>query len=104
MKQWTKQIEIHAPIEEVWMLFYGSLDHMQQIIPQIIENRPIKVTPEVVGSVYRQKYKEDKRIEEYDVTTLVYLSESEKKKLKVGFTLANMFEITALYELSKRSD
>ncbi|WP_144519453.1 SRPBCC family protein [Bacillus thuringiensis] len=104
MKQWKKQIEIHTPIEQVWMLFDGSLDHMQQIMPQVIENRPIKVTPEVVGSVYRQKYKEGKRIEEYDVTTLAYLSEPEEKKLKVSFTLANMFEITALYELSKRSD
>lgn len=104
MKQWTKDIEINAPLEEIWLLFDGSLENMQKIMPQVVENKPIKITEEVVGSVYRQKYKEGKRIEEYDVKTLEYSNASNKKKLKVGFTLANMFEITALYELTKIND
>ncbi|WP_306301408.1 hypothetical protein [Thalassobacillus sp. C254] len=70
-------------------------------MPQVVEHKQIKITEEVVGSVYRQKYKEGKRIEEYEVETLEYTNTPQKKKLKVGFTLANVFEITALYELVK---
>lgn len=104
MKQWTKDIEINAPIEQIWQLLNGSLENMQKIMPQVVENKPIKITEEGVGSVYRQKYKEGKRIEEYDVETLEYTNAPDNKKLKVGFTLANMFEITAFYELSKVDD
>ncbi|KIL51847.1 SRPBCC family protein [Jeotgalibacillus soli] len=77
---------------------------MQKIMPQVIGHEPVKITQELVGSVYRQKYKEGKRVQEYDVKTLEYLDTAEKKKLKVGFTLASMFEITALYELMKMED
>lgn len=101
MKQWTKEIEIEAPIDQVWKLFDGSLENMHKIMPQVMENKPIKVTEEVVGSVYRQKYKEGKRIMEYNVETLEYLDTPDLKKLRVGFPLANMFEITAFYELKQ---
>ncbi|WP_312471443.1 SRPBCC family protein [Neobacillus sp.] len=100
MKSWSNEINIDAPIEQVWGLLNGSLEEMQKIMPQVVDHQPVKVTEIGVGSVYRQKYKEGKRIEEYDVETLEYVNTPEKKKLKVGFTLANMFEITALYELS----
>jgi len=101
MKTWVKEIEINAPIEQVWELFDGSLENMQKIMPQVVENKLITETEEVVGSVYRQKYKEGKRIMEYDVTALEYENNETNKKFKVGFTLANMFEITAKYELTK---
>lgn len=101
MKTWTKNIEINAPIEHVWKFFNGSLEDMQKIMPQIVENTPVKFTEEVVGSVYRQKYKEGKYIQEYDVETFDYLDTPDKKRLKVGFTLANLFEIMAFYELRK---
>lgn len=104
MKQWTKDIDINSPIEQVWKLFDGSQDEMQKIMPQVVEHTPIKITEDRVGSIYRQKYKEGKRIEEYDVETLEYTNALNHKKLKVGFTLANMFEITALYELNKIND
>lgn len=104
MKQWTKEIEINAPIEHIWTFLDGSLDNMQKIMPQVIEQKPVKITEEVVGSVYRQKYIEGKRVEEYDVETLDYLNTPDKKRLKVVFTLAKMFEITALYELVKMND
>lgn len=71
---------------------------MQKIMPQVVDNTPVKITEEVVGSIYRQKYKEGNRIEEYDVHTLEYEDTQNYKKLKIGFTLANMFEITGLYE------
>ncbi|UKJ47327.1 SRPBCC family protein [Lysinibacillus sp. 1 U-2021] len=101
MKTWTKTININAPIENVWTLLDGSLADMQKIMPQVIENKPVKVTEEGVGSIYRQKYKEGKRIETYDVETLEYSNTPDKKILKVGFVLANLFEITAYYELNK---
>ncbi|MFC4022241.1 SRPBCC family protein [Oceanobacillus longus] len=105
MKEWSKDIEIDAPIEVVWSYLDGSsLDKMKQIMPQVVDQKPVKITDEVVGSVYRQKYKEGKRIEEYDVETLEYSNTTDEKRLKVGFTLANMFEITALYELKKITD
>lgn len=101
MKQWIKEIEIDAPIDYVWNLLDGPLENMQRIMPEVLENKPVKVTEEVIGSVYRQKYKEGKRIEEYDVETLEYLNTPDQKNLKVGFTLAKMFEITAKYEICK---
>ncbi|MFF2446370.1 SRPBCC family protein [Neobacillus sp. NPDC058068] len=101
MKSWSKEIEIDAPIDQVWGLLDGSLEEMQKIMPQVVDHKPVKVTDEGVGSIYRQKYKEGKRIEEYDVETLEYENAPDRKKLKVGFTLAKMFEITALYELSQ---
>lgn len=104
MKQWTKDIEIHSPIEQVWKFLDGSQDEMKKIMPQVVEHTPIKITEDRVGSIYRQKYKEGKRIEEYDIETLEYTNTLTHKKLKVGFTLANMFEITALYELNKIND
>jgi carbon monoxide dehydrogenase subunit G len=104
MKKWTKSIEINAPIETVWELFDGSLENMQKIMPQVIENTPVHETEEVVGSVYRQKYREGKRVMEYDVKTLEYNDTPDYKKLKVGFHLANMFDITATYELTKKDE
>lgn len=104
MKKWSKEVEIDAPIERVWKFFNGSLEDMQKIMPQVVENKPITITEDMVGSVYLQKYKEGKRIMEYNVETLAYLDTSNEKKVKIGFTLAKMFEITAQYELDKLDD
>jgi hypothetical protein len=101
LKEWTKEIEIDAPIEKIWGLFDGSLENLQKIMPQVVGNTPVKVTEEGVGSIYRQQYKEGKRVEEYDVVTLEYLNNPDHKRMKVGFNLANYFEITAGYELTK---
>jgi len=101
VKQWTKKIEINAPIDQVWSLLNGPLETIQKIMPQVVAHKPIKITEDGVGSVYLQKYKEGKRIEEYEVETLEYTNTPDHKKLKVGFTLAKMFEITAQYDLMK---
>jgi len=101
MKQWSSEVEINAPIEKVWEFFDGSLTNMQKIMPQVVGNEIVKQTDEVVGSVYLQKYKEGKRVMEYHVETLEYEDSSNEKLLKVGFTLAKMFDITAKYELRK---
>lgn len=77
---------------------------MQKIMPQVVEHTKVKETADRVGSVYRQKYKEGKRIEEYDVHTLDYFNSPTEKRLKIGFTLAGLFDITALYELVQIGD
>lgn len=99
MKTWTKATEINAPIEKVWNLFNGNLEDMQKIMPQVVENKPILLTEEKVGSRYLQKYREGKKIHEYEVITLAYEDQSTYKNLKIGFNLANMFDITANFEL-----
>lgn len=104
MKQWSRSIEIHASIEHVWSYLDGSLEKMQKIMPQVVGNTPVKVTEEGVGSIYRQQYKEGKRVMEYDVHTLDYANEPDHKKMKVGFELGGLFKITASYELHKVSD
>lgn len=104
MKQWTSEVEIDAPIEKIWSLFDGSLENMQKIMPRVVENNPKTITDNKVGSVYVQKYREGKRVMEYEVETIEYVDTAEEKKMKAGFTLANMFDITARYELVKLSD
>lgn len=74
---------------------------MQKIMPQVIKSTPIKENDQVIGSVYRQKYKEGEEIQEYDVETLEYVNTPEHKKLKIGFVLADMLDITATYELKQ---
>ena len=37
----------------VWNFLEGPLENMQRIMPEVLENKPVKVTEEVVGSVYR---------------------------------------------------
>ncbi|SOC05655.1 polyketide cyclase/dehydrase/lipid transport protein [Ureibacillus xyleni] len=101
MKSWTKEIEINAPIEKVWKLFNGSFEDMQKMMPQVISHEPIHVTEEKIGTIYRQQYREGKRIQEYDVETLDFFDTPNEKRLKVGFNIAQMFDITALYELKK---
>ncbi|SFB05473.1 hypothetical protein SAMN04488072_10692 [Lentibacillus halodurans] len=101
MKKWSNDIEIDAPIGHIWKLFDGSLEDMQKIMPNVVAHEPVKVTEEGAGSIYRQKFQEGKRIEEYDVETFLYKNEPDYKEMKVGFTLANTFQITAYYELKK---
>ena len=101
MKSWTKAIEINASIEQVWNLLNGRLEDLQKIMPQVVAHEPVKLTPEKIGSIYLQKYREGNRIQEYEVKTLDYLDEASFKKLKIGFALANMFDITAEYELQQ---
>lgn len=104
MKRWSQEIEINAPIEEVWALFDGSLEDMQKIMPQVIANEPMEITDEVVGSVHLQKFKEGKQVMEYLVETLEYTNKPNEKKKTIGFTLSDIFEVTRGYELIKLED
>lgn len=101
MKKWSSEIEIDAPIEQVWALFDGSLEDMQRIMPQVIANESIEETDDVVGSIHLQKFKEGKQVMEYMVETLEYVNNPNEKKKKIGFTLSDIFEVTRGYELIK---
>ncbi|TKD71359.1 SRPBCC family protein [Pseudalkalibacillus hwajinpoensis] len=103
-KKWDKSILINAPIETVWSYLDGSLENMQKIMPNVVDNQPVTVTDNVIGSVYRQSYREGKRVMEYDVHTLDYNNHEDYKKLKIGFNLASMFQIEGCYELTKKSE
>ncbi|MBN8207774.1 SRPBCC family protein [Bacillus sp. NTK071] len=103
-KKWDKSILINASIETVWSYLDGSLENMQKIMPNVVDNQPVTVTDNVIGSVYRQSYREGKRVMEYDVHTLDYNNQDDYKKLKIGFNLASMFQIEGCYELTKESD
>lgn len=70
-------------------------------MPQVVAHEPIKLTKDKIGSVYLQKYREGKQLQEYEVKTLQYENEPNFKKLKIEFNLAKMFEITSQYELRK---
>ncbi|MEK9198485.1 SRPBCC family protein [Ureibacillus sp. 179-F W5.1 NHS] len=104
MKSWSKEIVIHASIEKIWKLFDGNVEEMQKIMPQVVSHEPLKLTSNKVGSVYLQKYREGKRIQEYEVKTLEYENECDYKKLTIGFNLAQWFNISAQYELEKIDD
>ena len=57
MKQWTKEIEIDAPIEHVWGYLNGSTENMQKIMPQVVSNEPVTITEDKIGSIYCKNIK-----------------------------------------------
>lgn len=59
MKEWSKEIEIDAPIERVWKYFNGSLEEMQKIMPQVLENKPITITDDMVEVFIHKSTKKD---------------------------------------------
>lgn len=101
MKKWSNEIEINAPIEEVWTLFDGSLEDLQKIMPQVIANEVLSETDDGVGSIHLQKFKEGKQIMEYMVETLEYINLPDEKTKKITFKLNDIFEVTRRYELIK---
>lgn len=104
LKSWTKSIEIDVPIDEVWQYVDGDLPKMQEIMPNVVSNTPKTVTDEKIGSVYSQKYREGNRVETYDVLVKDYINEPTRKKMEVTFVLANLFDISAKYELTSITD
>jgi len=99
MLTWSKEIIIDANIETIWNLF--EVDNIQRIMPQVIEHKVIEGRIGEVGTKYRQKYQEGKRIETYIVEDLEHEDLPDKKHHRIGFVLAKMFEIEAAYTLVK---
>ncbi|WP_144511954.1 SRPBCC family protein [Bacillus sp. FJAT-22090] len=102
MLTWHKEITIPAPIETIWNLF--DLNHIQRIMPNIMEHKPVEIKEGVVGSTYQQTYKEGNRTETYIVTDLEYENTPNKKHNKIEFTLAKLFNIQAAFTLIKIDD
>ncbi|MFG6497601.1 SRPBCC family protein [Fictibacillus sp. UD] len=99
MLTWKEEKTIPANIEKVWELF--SDENLQRIMPNVVEHTPIEKKEGVVGSTYRQSYKEGRRIETYTVETLGYEDKENEKHLAIGFNLAKAFEIQTAFTLIK---
>lgn len=99
MIQWREETIISANIEKVWNLFRE--ENMPRIMPKVIENKPIHLTEEVIGSKYQQKYQEGKRVETYIVETLGYQDTETKKYKRLEFVIAKAFEVNLSFTLEK---
>ncbi|MBC6167725.1 SRPBCC family protein [Listeria booriae] len=99
MMTWNEEMVIEANIEVIWNLF--QLENIQRIMPQIIENEVIEMKEGIVGSRYRQKYQEGKRVETYIVEDLAHEDTPERKHNTSGFVLAKAFKIETSFTLEK---
>ncbi|MBC1794980.1 SRPBCC family protein [Listeria booriae] len=99
MMTWNEEMVIGANIEVIWNLF--QLENIQRIMPQIIENEVIEMKEGIVGSRYRQKYQEGKRVETYIVEDLAHEDTPERKHNTSGFVLAKAFKIETSFTLEK---
>lgn len=99
MMTWNEEMMIEANIEVIWNLF--QLENIQRIMPQIIENEVIEMKEGIVGSRYRQKYQEGKRVETYIVEDLAHEDTPERKYNTSGFVLAKAFKIETSFTLEK---
>ncbi|MBC6314392.1 SRPBCC family protein [Listeria grandensis] len=99
MQTWNEEMVIEANIEVIWNLF--QLENMPRIMPQIIENEVIEKKEGVVGSKYRQKYQEGKRVETYIVEDLAHEDTPNRKHNTSGFVLAKAFKIETSFTLEK---
>ncbi|MED1865546.1 SRPBCC family protein [Fictibacillus nanhaiensis] len=99
MLTWKEERMIPVNIERIWELF--SDENIQRIMPNVVEHTPIEKKEGVVGSTYKQSYKEGRRIETYIVETLAYEDTIDRKHLEIGFSLAKAFEIQTAFTLIK---
>ncbi|MGF2618317.1 SRPBCC family protein [Rossellomorea vietnamensis] len=102
MIQWREETIISANIEKVWNLFRE--ENMPRIMPKVIENKPVHITEEVIGSKYQQKYQEGKRVETYIVETLGYEDTETRKFKRLEFVLAKAFEVNLSFTLEKLAE
>ncbi|MBA3926063.1 SRPBCC family protein [Listeria sp. FSL L7-1582] len=99
MMKWHEEMAIKANIEVVWNLF--ALENMQRVMPQVVENEVIERKEGIVGSTYRQKYQEGKRVETYIVEDLEHEDTPDRKHNTSGFVLAKAFKIETSITLEK---
>ncbi|HFI0423605.1 TPA: SRPBCC family protein [Streptococcus suis] len=97
MLEWKESILLDADIDKVWALF--ELENLPKIMPDVVSTIPIEIKEGVVGSTYKQVYREGKRTMEYVVTDLAHEDREDYKYNRSGFSLANLFEIEVAYEL-----
>ncbi|MFC0190102.1 SRPBCC family protein [Fictibacillus aquaticus] len=99
MITWRSEREIAVNIEEVWELFND--DQIQRIMPNVVEHVLLEKKPGMVGSNYKQSYKEGKRVETYVVTVLEFEETETRKHQKWSFVLGKAFEIEFSFTLTK---
>ncbi|HEM2826607.1 SRPBCC family protein [Streptococcus suis] len=97
MLEWKESILLDADIDKVWALF--ELENLPKIMPDVVSTIPIEIKEGVVGSSYKQVYREGKRNMEYVVTDLAHEDREDYKYNRSGFSLVNLFEIEVAYEL-----
>ncbi len=101
MKKWQSDIIVNKNIEDVWAFLDGNEENLKIMDSNIVSNKVIEETEERIGSRYLQVYREGKREEEYEVICKDYLDTENKKVLHIGFELAGMFDLNAIYTLEK---
>jgi len=103
MKKWSHEITISAPIEGVWSLFDYSQDQTKKIIPKLISIEPVEQTEELVGSVYRQVFRQRGVVQEHFIKILDYKDTPDYKLLKTNFEIEGMINVTTTYEVKRLS-
>ncbi len=93
--EWDKAIFIDAPIEVVWNLF--SDENIQRIMPNVIEHTLLEKKENEIGSTYKQKYREGRRIETYILEITAYEDQPTYKYKTTQFVLAKSFRIETTY-------
>jgi len=101
MKTWTITKEISVSIDKVWDVIDGSEENLKKLDPKIISQETLIETEERVGSKYLQKYKEGKKVMEYEVFVTDYNETDYEKMFAIAFNLAGWFDIAVRYELEK---
>jgi len=101
MKTWTITKEVNVSIDKVWDVIDGSEENLKNLDPKIISQETLIVTEERVGSKYLQKYKEGKKVMEYEVVVTDYNETDYEKMFAIGFNLGGWFDIAVRYELEK---
>ena len=101
MKTWTITKEISVSIDKVWDVIDGSEENLKKLDPKIISQETLIETEERVGSIYLQKYKEGKKVMEYEVFVTDYNETDYEKMFAIAFNLAGWFDIAVRYELEK---
>ncbi|WP_114572264.1 SRPBCC family protein [Exiguobacterium flavidum] len=99
MISWHAERELPVPIETAWHVF--DFDNLPRVIPNVVKNEMVDRKPGVVGSTYRQTYRDGNRTETYIVTELAYVDRPDYKHDEIGFTIAGMFDIRASFTLRK---
>ncbi|WP_026799608.1 SRPBCC family protein [Pontibacillus halophilus] len=99
MIKWEEERTINSNIETIWEFF--KEENMYKIMPNVVENEPVETKEGEVGSIYRQSYKEGKRVETYLVETLEYTNTPNNKHKRIAFELGKAFKIDLSFTLHK---
>ncbi len=104
MKKWKKEINLQVPIEFAWPYFYGNLEKKRAIFPKIETEEYTNTTTDVVGTTFKQTYKNGSISESYNIQITKFEDTAEYKVIEESFILNNRFKMTTTYELTNQPD